>query len=244
MSEVSRAVRCRNILLRSVSDEEFDRLRGELEPMDTAIGDVPIREFERAEWAYFPDTCVFSVVRILEEGSMIEVGVVGYDGVVGIHSIGEEAEQPYRMIIQHPGLTWRMPLRRLREEFRRSGEFQEILLRYSTAFLLQVSQTAACNRLHTIEQRLGRWLLMMRDRTLTDELKLTQEFLSHMLGTRIAGVNEAIRALTDKGLIRHSRGSIEIVDREGLERSTCECYAFVAKLTLEPADLPEDGIAS
>jgi CRP-like cAMP-binding protein len=124
-----------------------------------------------------------------------------------------------------------MSMRRLREEFRRGGKFQELVLRFSAKFLLQVSQTAACNRLHTIERRLARWLLMMRDRTMSNELALTQEFLSHMLGARIAGVNEAVRALTLSGMVRHTRGSIEILDREGLELAACECYRVVKKNT-------------
>lgn len=115
-------------------------------------------------------------------------------------------------------------MRVLREEFRRSSEFQEILLEYSNFFLIQVSQTAACNRLHPLEQRLARWLLMVRDRAVSDTLTLTQEFLSHMLGVRIAGVNEAVRSLTLSGLVRHSRGSIELLDREGLRAAACECY--------------------
>lgn len=123
-----------------------------------------------------------------------------------------------------------MPIRRLREEFRRGGKFQEVLLAFATNLLLQVAQTAACNRLHTLDQRLARWLLMMRDRANADRLTLTQEFLSHMLGTRIAGVNEAMASLTRSGLINHRRRNIEIIDGEGLERAACECYAFVKNL--------------
>ena len=220
----------KNLLLAALPDMERQRLDGDLERVDANIGDVVGREDQRTEWAYFPEGAVMSMIRILEGGSMIEVGVVGFEGVVGIQSLAENGQQPYRVIVQHPGVALRMPIRRLREEFRRGGTLQEVLLRFSTNLLLQVSQTAACNRLHTIDQRLARWLLMMLDRTSSDELKLTQEFLSHMLGTRIAGVNEAVASLTLSGLVKHGRGSIEIIDREGLQLAACECYAFVKYL--------------
>jgi CRP-like cAMP-binding protein len=139
--------------------------------------------------------------------------------------------------VQNVGTTLRMPIRRLREEFRLGGTLQELLLRFSTKFLLQVSQTAACNRLHTIERRLARWLLMMRDRTTSSVLELTQEFLSHMLGARIAGVNEAVRSLSLSGLIKHTRGNIEILDRDGLEQAACECYRFVKNRSDSADDL-------
>lgn len=120
--------------------------------------------------------------------------------------IAEDVEQPYRVIVQNVGTAFRMPMRRLREEFRRGGEFQEFLLRFSA---------------------LARWLLMMRDRTTSNALELTQEFLSHMLGARVASLNEAIRALSQDGLIKHTRGSVEILDRQRLEQAACECYRFV-----------------
>jgi len=215
--------------LSALPDDEYQRLSSDLERVDAALGDSIVRENEPTEWAYFPDDAVLSMVRILEDGSMIEVGVIGFEGMVGIQAVAEDDLHPYRVIVQNAGTAWRLPIRRVREEFRRSGKFQELLLRFLTRFLLQVSQTAACNRVHTIEQRLARWLLMMRDRTTSNELFLTQEFLSHMLGARVAGVNEAVRALTLSALIKHARGSIEILDREGLELAACECYRFVKK---------------
>jgi len=221
----------RNLLLAGLSDTMYRSLSRDLEPVDARVGDFVAREFEPTEWAYFPEGAVMSMIRILEDGSMIEVGVVGFEGVVGIHALAENAPQPYRVVVQHPGATLRMPIRRLREEFRRGGKFQEVLLGFSTNLLMQVAQTAACNRLHTLDQRLARWLLMMADRAASsDGLKLTQEFLSHMLGTRIAGVNEAVASLTESGLVKHGRGSIDIIDRHGLELAACECYAFVKNL--------------
>lgn len=235
MSRPQSSTPCKNLLLTALPDDEYQRLSGDLERVDTTLGESIVREYEPAEWAYFPEEAVCSIIRILEDGSMIEVGVIGFDGVVGFQSLAEDVEQPYRVIVQNVGTVLRMPIRRLREAFRRGGEFQELLLRFSAKFLLQVSQTAACNRLHTIERRLARWLLMMRDRTTSNVLELTQEFLSHMLGARIAGINEAIRALSQNGLIKHTRGNIEILDREKLEKAACECYRFVK--TASDADL-------
>ncbi len=226
--------RSRNALLSAIRGDQAKLLEADLEPVDLTLGETPLLEYEQTEWAIFPEEAVLSVVRILADGSMIEVGVIGYDGVMGIHSLTESAEQPYRVIVQNQGSARRLPIRRLREEFRRGGELQELLLQFSSRFLMQVSQTAACNRLHTIERRLARWLLMMRDRTMSDELNLTQEFLSHMLGTRIAGVNEALRSLTLSALVKHARGSIQIIDREGLELAACECYGVMRNGTGTP----------
>jgi CRP-like cAMP-binding protein len=204
------------------------RLERAIERITLDYGQVLLDEGEKPVWAYFPENAVVSVVRILGDGSMIEVGLIGCDGFVGIHSLTEyDDEQPYRHIVQNSGDTFRLPLKDLRAELSRGEEFQNLLLRFTAAFLTQISQTAACNRLHTIEQRLARWLLMMRDRVSSDEMKLTQEFLSHMLGTRVAGVNEALRALTLSALVSHRRNNITIVDREGLEAAACECYAFL-----------------
>jgi CRP-like cAMP-binding protein len=228
------STRCRNLLLSALPDDEYRNLSRDLERVDAALGDPILRENDRVDWIYFPEEAVLSMVHILENGSMIEVGVIGFDGVAGSHALAEDGEQPYRLIVQNAGTAWRLPIRRAREEFRRGGAFQQLLLRFSAGLLLQVSQTAACNRLHTLEQRLARWLLMMRDRTTSDELALTQEFLSHMLGTRIAGVNEAVRSLTMSGLIKHTRGNIEILDSEGLEEAACECYRSVKKRSGTP----------
>lgn len=226
MPKRQRTTRSTNRLLTALPADEFARLSGDLERMETVLGQSIARENENAEWVFFPDDAVMSMVRILEDGSMIEVGVVGFEGMVGIQTL-TEPDQPYRVVVQNAGATHRLPIHRFREEFRSGGKFQELVLRFSARFLLQVSQTAACNRVHTIEQRLARWLLMMRDRTATNELALTQEFLSHMLGVRVAGVNEAVGALVLSGLVKHSRGNIEILDREGLERAACECYRTV-----------------
>jgi CRP-like cAMP-binding protein len=228
------STRSANHLLAALPADELHLLSNDLERVETVLGQSIARENENAEWVFFPDDAVMSMVRILEDGSMIEVGVVGFDGLVGLQTLTGKG-QPYRVVVQNAGATWRMPIQRFRDEFRNGGKFQEAVLRFSASFLLQVSQTAACNRVHTIGQRLARWLLMMRDRTTSDELALTQEFLSHMLGVRVAGVNEAVGTLVLSGLVKHSRGHIEIVDRDGLELAACECYRAVKNESGFPA---------
>ena len=216
-----------NRLLAALPQSEFRRLEGTLERITATNGEILLEAGGEAIWAYFPEESVVSVVRILSDGSMIEVGLVGFDGFIGVHSLAPTAEQPYRLIVQNSGAMRRLPLTHLRGEFARGGKLQELLLLFMSAFLMQISQTAACNRLHKIDERLARWLLMMRDRVPSDELNLTQEFLSHMLGIRLAGVNEAVRRLSLHGLVKHRRNVITILDRAGLEAAACECYAFV-----------------
>ena len=222
MSVQQQTIGCRNSILSTCGPAVFERF--ELERISTRLGETLQEEREPAEWAYFPENAVVSVICVLQDGRMIEIGVIGYDGVVGIQAISNPARQPYRNIVQGAGDVWRMPMKRLQNEFHRDEKFQQILLDYYTQFLFQVSQTAACNRLHNLEPRLARWLLMMRDRKESDLLTLTQEFLSHMLGTRIAGVNEAVQEFRRSGLITTGRGTITITDREGLETAACECY--------------------
>ena len=216
-----------NRILAALPPGEFRRLEGTLERITAPSGQTLLEEGREPIWAYFPEDSVVSLARILGDGSMVEVGLVGFDGVVGIHLLVPATEQPFRLIVQNGGAMYRLPLKQLRGEFARGGKLQELLLRFTSVFLTQISQTAACNRLHKIDERLARRLLMMRDRVPSDELRLTQEFLSHMLGTRVAGVNEAVRTLTTNGLVKHRRNVITILDREGLEKASCECYAFV-----------------
>ena len=216
-----------NRILAALPQSQFGRLEGTLERITATNGETLLEEGREATWAYFPEDCVVSVLRILRDGSTIEVGLVGFDGFVGVHSLAPTAGQPYRLIVQNSGTMHRLPLKQLRGEFARGGKLQDLLLLFMSVFLTQISQTAACNRRHKIEERLARWLLMMCDRVPSDELNLTQEFLSHILGTRLAGVNEAVGTLTMSGLLKHRRNAITILDRAGLEVAACECYAFL-----------------
>ena len=187
---------------------------------------------------YFPQTAVFSMVREMTDGAGIEVGTIGREGVVGGSVLAGATLMSTRCIVQIPGRAWRIATPALRAAVARSLDGPEtadggailgdLLQRYAQALFEQVSQTAACNRLHALEQRCARWLLMTHDRVDGDEIALTQEFLSYMLGVRRAGVTEACGTLQRSGLIRYRHGHITVVDRAGLEAATCECYAVAA----------------
>jgi len=193
---------------------------------------VPITE------VYFPQTAVFSMVREMTDGAGIEVGTIGREGVVGGSVLAGATSMSTRCIVQIPGRAWRIATPALRAAVARSLDGPEtadggailgdLLQRYAQALFEQVSQTAACNRLHALEQRCARWLLMTHDRVDGDEIALTQEFLSYMLGVRRAGVTEACGTLQRSALIRYRHGHITVVDRAGLEAATCECYAVAA----------------
>lgn len=178
----------------------------------------------------FPISMVASFVRSLKDGSTVEVGIVGPEGVIGTNALFDATAQPNEVTAQVPGEAIRIPFEAAKRAFDNDSEFRQLVLRFANAFTVQIGQTAACNRLHPLERRLARWLLMVNDRAKSDSMIVTQEFLGQMLGTRTAGVNEAVSALTASGLIRHRRNIIEVIDREGLEAAACECYRVVRSL--------------
>ncbi|MGA9994697.1 MAG: Crp/Fnr family transcriptional regulator, partial [Pyrinomonadaceae bacterium] len=182
------------------------------------------------EYVYFPFNSMISLVTVMENGSTVEVGLVGSDGMSGITALMGEETSLERAIVQIPDGAMRTRLSVIKEEFRRGGELQNLLLRYTRAYLKQVAQTAACNATHTVEERLARWLLMCHERIGSDELKLTQEFISEMLGTRRATVSLAASALQTEGLIHYHRGHIKIIDRQALEAFSCECFRTVKEV--------------
>lgn len=184
----------------------------------------------RSEHAYFPIRGALSLVRRLHSGLTVEVGVVGREGMVGVDILMRAPTQLNDAIVQGEGSAWRMTAEHLFARFQRNGEMQRQLLRFTNAFITQVSQTAACNRAHGMEARLARWLLMMQDRVAAPQIRMTQQFLAHMLGARTASVNEAVQKLEAAGVIGHRRQEIAILDREGLERMACECYAIVQRV--------------
>ena len=205
----------------------YGRLRPALEPVAFALGDVIYEPGERMEHVYFPTSAVVSLIYTMEDGDTAEMGLVGNEGVVGIALFMGGDTTPNQAVVQVAGGALRMKAQALLDEFRRGGPFQLALLRYTQALLTQISQTAVCNRLHPVEQRLCRWLLMTRNRLPSDEVRMTQEFIAHMLGVRREGVTAAAHRLQKAGLIRYRRGHITIVDREGLEAAACECYRVV-----------------
>ena len=178
-------------------------------------------------YVYFPTTSHISLLYTMIDGSTAEMGLVGKEGVVGIALFMGGETTPNRAMVQGGGEAFRMKSKAMLDEFKRGGEFQHLLLRYTQALITQISQTAVCNRLHSVEQRLCRWLLMTHDLAQSDELQMTHEFISNMLGVRREGVTHAAHGLQQHGLISYVRGHIQILNRKGLETSSCECYAVV-----------------
>jgi len=177
--------------------------------------------------AYFPRGGMISLLSITEDGRTVEVGMVGNEGMIGLPTVLRCNVVPYQVMVQFAGNTLRISANALKAEMSRNTQLQEILLCYTHALLIQIAQSAACNRFHTVEGRLCRWLLVSRDRLTTDTLLLTQEFLSHMLGVPRTSVTAVARLLQEQGLIKYRRGKIVIINRAGLETHSCECYRLV-----------------
>ena len=216
-----------NRILLGLPLEERERVLRTLQPVTFALGDVVYESGGQLDNIYFPTNSVVSLLYTMEDGSTAEMGLAGNDGVVGVALFLGGDTTPNRAVVQIAGGAFKMKARILREEFARGGHLQHVLLRYTQALITQISQTAVCNRLHSVEKRLCRWLLLCHDRVASDELQMTQEFISNMLGGRRESVTVAAGHLQDAGLIHYSRGHIRILDRKGLEAASCECYAIV-----------------
>ena len=217
----------RNHLLAMLPRAEYEHLRPHLEHVSFALGEVIYESGGQQSYIYFPTTAIISLLYMMENGSSAEMGVAGNDGLVGIALFMGGGTVPNRAVVQSAGQGLRMKTKVLQAEFARGGTFQRLLLRYTQALMTQMSQTAVCNRLHTVEQQLCRWLLLSRDRLDTDELVMTQELIANMLGVRREGVTVAAGRLQEQGLISYVRGRILILDRRGLEAAVCECYRVV-----------------
>lgn len=218
-----------NRILAALSREEYERLSPYLEEVELRLGDILARPDEKIEYAYFPHCATISVVALMTDGSEIEVGVIGNEGVFGLPLVLGTQSVPLQAVVQIADGATRIKADVFIEEVTRCGRLNKILLQYAQAFFIQTAQTAACNRLHHLDERLARWLLMCQDRINSDRLQSTHEFISVMLGVRRAGVSEAAHRLQAEGLINYSRGSIKILDRQGLEAVSCECYAVVKR---------------
>jgi CRP-like cAMP-binding protein len=182
---------------------------------------------EKLDHLYFPTTSIVSLLYLMEDGSSAEMGLAGNEGVVGIALFMGGDTMPNRAVVQSAGNAWRMKARALQTEFALGTEFQRLLLRYTQALITQISQTAVCNRLHSVEQQLSRWLLLSHDRVIADDLVMTQELIADMLGVRREGVTVAAGRLQDEGAISYVRGHIKVIDRGKLETISCECYRVV-----------------
>jgi CRP-like cAMP-binding protein len=218
-----------NHILASLSTNEYERLLPHLEQVELHLGEIVSQPDEPIEHAYFPQTGTISVTMLMEDGSQAEVGVIGNEGMFGLPIVLGTNSTPFQSMAQVPGHALRMKASALREEVKDCGQLQQLLLRYTQAFLVQTAVTAACNRLHHLDGRLARWLLMCQDRAKVDDLQLTHDFIATMLGVRRAGVSVAANNLQAAGLINYRRGNIHILDRAGLEGHSCECYGVVRK---------------
>lgn len=216
-----------NRLLATLPVEEYHRLLPSLEPVNFALGKVIYESGRRLHSVYFPTTAVASLLYTMEDGTTAEMGLTGNDGMVGIALFLGGDTMPNQAVIQVAGGAVRMKAQVLQAEFARGGALHQVLLRYTQALLTQISQTAVCNRLHPVDKRLCRWLLLCHDRVRSDELRMTQEFIAIMLGGRRESVTVAAGRLQEASLIHYARGRIRIVDRQGLEAAVCECYHIV-----------------
>jgi CRP-like cAMP-binding protein len=218
-----------NHLLAALLDADYARLSPHLEPILMRLGDVLYESGGTLNHLYFPTSAIVSVQHVLENGSSSEIAGVGNEGVLGISLFMGGNTTPSRAVVQTAGHGYRLKSHLLMEEFNRAGPVMRLLLRYTQALLTQMSQTAVCNRYHTVEQQLCRWLLLTLDRLPTTELTMTQELISNMLGVRREGVTVAVGQLQRLGYIRGRRGHISVLDRAGLEIGVCECYDVVKK---------------
>ena len=216
-----------NRLLAALSPEEWSRLESNLQPIALPLGTVVYESGVQLGYVYFPTTSIVSLLYVMADGASAEIAVVGNDGVVGIALFMGGESTPSRAVVQSAGWAFRLRSEWMMKEFARGGQLQHILLRYTQALITQMAQTAVCNRHHSIDQQLCRWLLMSLDRLQGDDLTMTQELIANMLGVRREGVTEAAGKLQADGLIRYSRGHITVLDRPGLELRCCECYRVV-----------------
>jgi CRP-like cAMP-binding protein len=216
-----------NHLLAALPVDEFARLAPDLEPVSLPFGKVIYESGEQLEYIYFPTTAIISLLYIMENGSTAEIGMAGNDGLVGVALFMGGSTTPSRAVVQSAGNAFRLRAKTLQTVFGSAGLFQKILLRYTQALMTQISQTAVCNRLHSVEQQLCRWLLVNYDLLQTNKLTMTHDLIANMLGVRREGVSIAAGHLQKQGLIKYVRGTITILDRRGLESAACECYQVV-----------------
>jgi CRP-like cAMP-binding protein len=218
-----------NRLLAALPDAEYQRLMPHLERVPLSLKQVLHKAGESIEYVYFPHRAIVSLISTPEEGSHVEVGLVGNEGIVGIPAVLGDDIPTTSAMVQREDSGMRMEASLLKTEFQQGGVLQSLLLRYTQALYALTSQNAACNRLHQLDERLARWLLLVCDRVGSNELLLTQQFISKMLGVRRAGVTEAANRLQLAGLIRYNRGRITILNRQKLEAASCSCYGIIKR---------------
>ena len=216
-----------NHLLGAIPEAEWERFAPHLTPVSLGLGDVIYESGTEQPYVYFPTDSIVSLLYVLEDGSSAEIAIVGNEGLVGISLFMGGGTTPSRAVVQSAGHAFRMRAQFVRDEFILAGRVQQLFLRYTQALLTQMGQTAVCNRHHTVDQQLCRWLLMSLDRLPSNELTMTQELIANMLGVRREGVTVAAGRLQDAGAISYVRGHIKILDRQKMEEIVCECYRVV-----------------
>ncbi len=218
-----------NRLLAALPKAEWGRWLPQLESVELPLGLVLYESGATLSHVYFPSTAIVSLLYVMENGASAEIAVVGNEGIVGVSLFMGGESTPSRAVVQSAGTGLRLKAKLVKDEFNRAGPVLHLLLRYTQALITQMSQTAVCNRHHSLDQQLCRWLLLSLDRLQNNELVMTQELIANMLGVRREGVTEAALKLQEEGLIRYSRGRITVLDRPRLEMRTCECYAVVKR---------------
>jgi len=220
-----------NHLLDVLPEAARSRLQANLKKVDLPLGSVVYDAGQHVEFVYFPIDCIISLLYVMLDGASAEISVVGNEGIVGIAVFMGGESTPSRAIVQSGGAAWRLPAADLRREFNQNPELRMLMLRYTQTLITQMAQTAVCNRHHSIDQQLCRWLLLSLDRLAHSELTMTQELIANMLGVRREGVTEAAGKLQKSGIIQYHRGKITVLDRPALEERCCECYEVVKRET-------------
>lgn len=219
----------RNHLLAALPTEDFERLQPHLSLVELPLGEALYEAGSLLRHVYFPTDSIVSLLYVMADGASAEIAVVGNEGVIGVSLFMGGETTSSRAVVQSSGFAYRLTGQLLKAEFTRAGAMQHLLLRYTQALLTQMAQTAVCNRHHSLDQQLCRWLLLSLDRLPSNQLVMTQELIANMLGVRREGVTEAAGRLQLAGMIKYSRGRITVIDRPALEARTCECYAVVKR---------------
>ena len=227
MTDIAHAPK-ENQLLAALPEADFERWLPQLESVEMPLGQVMYESGSAMSHVYFPTTAIVSLLYVMDDGASAEIAVVGYEGIVGISLFMGGDSTPSRAVVQSAGQGFRLKAQTIKEEFKRAPVLH-LLLRYTQALITQMAQTAVCNRHHSLDQQLCRWLLLSLDRLQGNELVMTQELIANMLGVRREGVTEGALKLQKAGLISYARGRIKVLDRAGLEQRSCECYEVVKK---------------
>ena len=218
-----------NYLLAALPEAIYERLLPNLELVPMKLGEVVFASGSQLPYLHFPTTCIVSLVYVMEDGASAEIAVTGYEGLLGVDQFLGGDTAPIQAVVHSGGHAYRIAAKVIQYEFDQGGPLQHLLLLYTRALMVQMAQTAVCNRHHSLDQQLCRWILLSLDRLRSDKLKMTQELIANMLGVRRQGVVEAAGNLQKAGLIDYRRGHIDVLDRPGLEARVCECYAVVKR---------------